>query len=633
MNANFLHIVKFNLKSKIIFTSTFFIITTTLILTYLSYGTFERNRNQAVLEQSESLLETHSKVISNWFKYHQNNLAIVRDSISQPNQQVDAIFRRHFKQLGFDSLYLIDANGEVKYSQGGHSVSGDTKWVKQALNSRADLISLPYSDEDSNTFSMSISTPLYLNGQFSGVVAGVFSLERFMKEAFQIKVPTGSDAMVVNRDGFIIFHPKYELVMRNLSSFNSTSTGEKLFVKAEQHSFRKSVTKKGRVFTLIPFIVPDMDWVLVFTVEDSLINQPVNEYFTKQLFIAGGIILFGILGLSLLVFGIFKKFDRVNEALMDIASGDADLSKRIPIDNRDEVGEFAANFNAFIDRIHSLVKHINQVTRQLTEESHHISDASEHQGNEIAGQEENITLIATAVSELSSSALEVYRNAELTSGSCHQCVDMCNDGVGLMSKSEASIQQLSAELEKSIHDIRLLEQDSQQIESILVTIRDIAEQTNLLALNAAIEAARAGEQGRGFAVVADEVRVLSQRTHVSTEEIKDKIEKLQSSTNRVASMMQNSYDLTGRCVDDVVSTSQCLDQINTSVGEMSQMTIQITSAAHEQSHVTGDVSQKLESIKTVSGQLKQESAQGITQADKLEKLSKQLFHEIAQYKV
>ncbi|MDW6093888.1 methyl-accepting chemotaxis protein [Vibrio rhizosphaerae] len=588
-----------------------------------------------MLEQSRGLLETHSKIISNWMKQHQNNLAIIRDTIHDPDRDVNDIFKKHFKQLGFDDLYFIDTQGDVKFSQGIHSdsLTSETKWLKQALNTRSDFVSLPYKDGHSKSLMISISTPLYLNGQFSGVVAGALSLQRLMKEVFQIKVPTGSDAMLVNRDGFIIFHPKLELVMKNLSEFNSTSSGEKLFRIAEQHGVRTSVTKKGRVFTLIPYIVPDMGWVLVFTVENSLINQPVNEYFIKQLLIATGIILFGILGISVLVFGIFKKFDKVNDALMDIASGDADLSKRIPIDSQDEVGKFATNFNAFIDRIHSLVKHINQVTRQLTEESHHISDSSEHQGKEIAGQEENITLVAAAVSELSSSAVEVYRNAELTSESCRQCVELCDDGVGWMSKSESSIQQLSAELEKSIHNIRMLEQDSQQIESILVTIRDIAEQTNLLALNAAIEAARAGEQGRGFAVVADEVRVLSQRTHVSTEEIKDKIEKLHGSTSQVANMMQNSYDLTGKCVEDVVSTSKCLDQINTSVGEMSQMTLQITSASHEQSHVTGDVSQKLESIKSVSGQLKAESTQGITQADKLEKLSKQLFHEIEQYKV
>ena len=173
----------------------------------------------------------------------------------------------------------------------------------------------------------------------------------------------------------------------------------------------------------------------------------------------------------------------------------------------------------------------------------------------------------------------------------------------------------------------------QQIATILATIREIAEQTNLLALNAAIEAARAGEQGRGFAVVADEVRVLSQRTHASTEEIEDKIKRLQQATNGAVKVMNQSHDMARTSVNDVNLAGESLEQIREAIQVISDMATQIASAAEEQSLVTAEINTNTESVREVSDVMAVDASDAVVQADQLNQLANDLKQELSRFKL
>ncbi len=188
-------------------------------------------------------------------------------------------------------------------------------------------------------------------------------------------------------------------------------------------------------------------------------------------------------------------------------------------------------------------------------------------------------------------------------------------------------------MENATAVIAELNQHSQNISSILATIRDIAEQTNLLALNAAIEAARAGEQGRGFAVVADEVRVLSQRTHASTQEIQSMIETLQATTENAVRIMDDSRNLAGTSVDDANMAAASLNQINVAVTSISDMATQIASAAEQQSLVTQEITRNTDSIRDVSDLLATEANDAAHQAGELSELSRQLQSEISRFRL
>lgn len=242
-------------------------------------------------------------------------------------------------------------------------------------------------------------------------------------------------------------------------------------------------------------------------------------------------------------------------------------------------------------------------------------------------------MVATAINEMAAATHEIANNSENTARHSEESVTACRDGSNQVSQAQNSLNSLAEEVRLATDVVTELEEHGNQISTILSTIQNIAEQTNLLALNAAIEAARAGEQGRGFAVVADEVRILSQRTHASTEEIQTMIETLQSTTKKAVGIMNDSRMLADTSVDDSHSAAASLTQIQHAVESISDMATQIASAAEEQASVTSEITRNTEGIRDVSNELAEEAHDAAAQAAALSDLSGELEQEISRFKL
>ena len=248
-------------------------------------------------------------------------------------------------------------------------------------------------------------------------------------------------------------------------------------------------------------------------------------------------------------------------------------------------------------------------------------------------QQDEIQMIATAIHEMSIATQEIARNAERTAVNANEAVSASSHGDKQVNKTQNSIETLANEVQNAVTVIGRLKEHGKSINNILSTIQGISEQTNLLALNAAIEAARAGEQGRGFAVVADEVRVLSQRTHSSTQEIQGTIDLLQNTTQEAESIMGDSKNLAHSSVEDAINASVSINQINIAVDLINEMASQIATAAEEQAAVTEEITKNTEGIRDSSNSLAQGSVDALKQAEDLTILSNQLQSQISQFKL
>ncbi|MEF1175005.1 methyl-accepting chemotaxis protein, partial [Vibrio sinaloensis] len=330
---------------------------------------------------------------------------------------------------------------------------------------------------------------------------------------------------------------------------------------------------------------------------------------------------------------LFRPLTNVSNALEQIANGSGDLTQRIDVESNDEVGKLAHNFNVFVGSLQQLIGHIREQSYQLTEQSELSTQRSNRSVDEIHHQQQEITMVATAVTELASATQEIASHAERTAQAAQDSTLSTDNGHLLVENTKGSINKLAIELESARQVVGALERHGQEISTVLSTIQGIAEQTNLLALNAAIEAARAGEQGRGFAVVADEVRVLSQRTHSSTEEIKNTIAVLQDTTAQAVSIMESSGELAGMSVEDADKASAALGEINSAVTLISDMATQIATAAEEQTHVTSEITQNITSIKDVADQLVVGANQSSEGAHQVRSQAEELVAKVATFKL
>ena len=382
---------------------------------------------------------------------------------------------------------------------------------------------------------------------------------------------------------------------------------------------------------------------LMKTTEDSLAQEIIKQAGalaatarTTLLLTAAFAAAMGILTLFfslLIVRSITTPLGALVGMLQDIAQGEGDLTRRLETGRRDEFGEVATWFNRFVDNIHSIITQASSTTVQVATASNQLQSTAEQiatAAEEVASQS---ATVATASEEMSATSNDISRNCSMASDIANRASEMANNGAQVVQETLRGMEQIANKVRESAHTVEALGARSDQIGAIVGTIEDIADQTNLLALNAAIEAARAGEQGRGFAVVADEVRALAERTTRATREIGGMIKAIQSETGGAVVSMEQGVAEVEKGMDSSRRSGDALQQILEGINEVTMQVHQIATAAEEQTAVTGEISTNIHQITDVVQQTANGAHETADAASMLAKLSNDLERLVGRFKL
>lgn len=324
---------------------------------------------------------------------------------------------------------------------------------------------------------------------------------------------------------------------------------------------------------------------------------------------------------------------RMSHLLKDIAEGEGDLSARLEIVSNDEVGDVAIAFNRFVEKLSGVVDKIKQSADKLTNFAEEMATSNTKSQEDLLNQQAETDMVASAMNQMTTTVQEIARYAAESSHTIDAANAVSDEGYTVVNQSMSVINTLASELKKAGEVITTLENDSQQIGSVLDVIKGIAEQTNLLALNAAIEAARAGEQGRGFAVVADEVRALASRTQLSTDEIQKMINNLQSSALQSVQVMDSGQLKASESVEQSSKLGETLTEISKTISQLSQFILQIAASTEEQSGVAEEINRNIIRIRDLGAETVEVVNKVAYESIQLATLAKDMQDQVSHFRV
>jgi methyl-accepting chemotaxis protein len=367
-------------------------------------------------------------------------------------------------------------------------------------------------------------------------------------------------------------------------------------------------------------------------ISESLINDvDATRSFVATLVVVG--LILGVGGGVFISAIVVNPINRAVHAMQDIAAGDGDLTHRLEVKGKDELANLAIAFNSFVDQLRNTIGQVTGSTQTLASASEEVSQIANETSSGVEQQRQETEQVASAITQMTVTMDQVVQNAQHAAEAADNADKQANNGKTVVNQTINSIENLASEVEKGAMVIQGLEKDSDEIGTVLEVIQGIAEQTNLLALNAAIEAARAGEQGRGFAVVADEVRTLASRTQASTQEIKEMIEKLQSGARKAAAVMDVGRSSAQSSVDLASKAGEALTAITEAVNEITQMNSQIASAACQQDVVSKEINQNVVNIAQIADSTALGAQKLASSSNELAGLSSDLQQMIGRFKL
>ena len=452
-------------------------------------------------------------------------------------------------------------------------------------------------DEETKIPTLFINYLMDVSGKPSAVVGVGLSLENMAKTISQYRIAQTGKVFLVDQQGKIKLHPDTQQIGKSLTALG-VSNSQQLLSKAEFSS--TEFILNGTNTLIASRYLDSIGWYVVAVVPKEEVLGGLTQA-TWALVMVGVIIaiIFAFLS-TWLISRLIAPFGQLADMLAEIGKGGGDLTRRLDDSRQDEAGTMARGYNQFVSHLSELLQQVSNTGNELSSAIEQIDSQAKSMESEINEQVKRVEQIATAMHEMGMTAEEIAGSANNAAETAQAADATVQQGNVSVVQTIASVSDMSEQLVSTSTMIAQLAEDARSIDTVVEVIRSVSEQTNLLALNAAIEAARAGEQGRGFAVVADEVRTLASRSHDSTEEIKNIIEKLQAKTEEVVAAISQSTILSTTSQTEAGHSGKHLESISESISIMNDMNLQIATATGEQSNVVGEINPHVSAVADIS---------------------------------
>ncbi|REL31449.1 methyl-accepting chemotaxis protein [Thalassotalea euphylliae] len=515
-----------------------------LALSVLTVRNYTSANEEIHHQLQQSITEIASSVSGNIANWLNGKLAIVEavataTTADTSGAEMFDITKQADNAGDFKNAYIaVEQSGEFILDDPNIQLPADfdarqRPWYQQVKQERTPSFTEPYVDATINQLLISAVTPIEQQGQFIGVAGGDILLDKVADIINSIEFLGLGYAYLVTEQGKILSHPEAQYIDKNISDL--------LGYQAPLNSELVDVDEQNQIVAFMPVKgISSVNWYLGVVLDQEKAYAPLASARNSAIVFGVVSVVVTVVLLNLLLSHLLKPIQQLSYAIKDISEGDGDLTKRLAVKSQDEIGKLSHDFNGFIDTIHQSMTQVHTVATTLNSQIGQVRSSTATGINMAEQQLSRGTNVSAAVTELNSSAQEISSNAATASSLTSAMHNQSQQGVDAISDNIVAINTLSNMMAGSSDDITKLSQETQNIGNILDVIKGVSEQTNLLALNAAIEAARAGEAGRGFAVVADEVRQLAQRTQVATTEIEVMIASLQQGSSAVVDTMAES---------------------------------------------------------------------------------------------
>ncbi len=620
---------------KILLAAALVVISAFLAFTLFNYFWQQRSLARQVESQLHEVGGLAADSIQNWLGGRVLLVENLAQGLADDDSEmaVDSAFDRNVLKSTFNMIYLAGADGRFLIRPDQDMPTGydarERAWYK-SVESRGDsVVTEPYVNAATGETIMAVAAPVIRQGELRGAIGAGMPIDTLVQIIGGIDLDGKGLAYLVNSQGKVLVHPDPALIGRSLAELypqGAPQIGRKL----------QSVQAASgeRLETFVPVAgLPGADWYVGLSLDRELAYAALADFSKAALLAMLACLALILLALGLLLRSLLKPLKRMSAAMNDIAAGEGDLTQRLQQRSRDELGELAHAFNRFVERMQGAITQVaggsntvDGIARQVVG----FTEANMRQSEDLVQRSDSV---AAAIEELGAATQEIAGNAARVSTRSASAREQAEDGQRGLEDGREALGELAARIDQARSSLDSLNERTEAIGRILEVIHAIAGQTNLLALNAAIEAARAGEAGRGFAVVADEVRQLAHRSQNSAREIQDMIEGLQQGARESVQAMLASHQHGERSVHMIDQACARIAAVLGGLGEIDDMNQSVAAATEQQRAVVESIGQEVHEMARLNQQARSNQSDSLGACGELDRQSGELNRLVGSFRV